>query len=76
MQGGAGLPHSSRLEDRSANYLTIIIMTMTTARWEQVLGANKAKDKKVVVSPESGAETVLHLVTRECWSKDLRLCIC
>ena len=30
MQGGAGLPHSSRLEDRSANYLTIIIMTMTT----------------------------------------------
>ena len=24
---------------------------------QQVLGANKAKDKKVVVSPESGAET-------------------
>ena len=30
MQGGAGSPHSSRLEESSANYLTIIIMTMTT----------------------------------------------
>ena len=57
MQGWAGSPHSSRLEESSANYLTIIIMTMTTARWEQVLGANKAKDKKVVVSSESSAET-------------------
>ena len=61
-------------------------MTMTTGTLgdlptdQQVLGADKAKDKKVVV-PESGAETAYPhghqgVLDQHCWSNDLRLCIC
>ena len=57
-------------------------MTMTTGTLgdlptdQQVLGADKVKDKKVVVSLRVGQKLPLHLVTRECWSNGLRLWIC